>query len=681
MKFSLVFTFTLLTLSLGAFASLENLHAATFCVDNNGDGPATPGNCPVDCAGQDGSCTLRDAVAAANANGGTDEVQIPSGTFTLSETNAAITVDTDMNIAGAGMTETIIQWDTATVNTDRERIFTVDDSTVTISDLTLQNGSTGNGGGAVQTINASNLTIRNTLFQNNESRDSDGGALDNDDSSSTTIENSIFQNNFSTASVPGNDADAGAINNDDGCEMLIRNSQIINNNAGDDAGGIDNDTNAVLVIESSTISGNTATNNGGGIVTEGELFLTDSTVSGNMALGDDADDEGQAGGILVEEQDGSGELFATNVTVSGNSATNMGGGILQEGCGPFTMLNNVTVTDNLADSDNNMTGEGGGIVLFFDFCNTGGPSTNFEVRNSLIAGNRGPATSVDCYTDNSFNSLGYNLIGNTGSMDECNGFTDGTMGDQVGSAGMPIDPVIDVLANNGGPTQTHLLLTGSPAIDMANPAGCEDALDAPLTRDQRGVTRPLDGLGDGTAVCDIGALEVSRTDLQLSKLADPGEVEAGNTLTYSITVLNNGPEVAPNTMITDTLPPQVTFVSASSQCTEAGGTITCDLGDINAGDQVQVNITVTASNVASVTEFTNTATVVFSGLDPTPENNTDSATVLVISGGGGGGFFVFGSGCQLQALGATKSSVPFYLIFLALVSLGWAWRRSLPKNP
>src|SRR4029453_8679444 len=54
------------------------------------------------------------------------------------------------------------------------------------------------------------------------------------------------------------------------------------------------------------------------------------------------------------------------------------------------------------------------------------------------------------------------------------------------------------LANYGGPTETHILVTGSPAIDAGR--SCP-----PPNTDQRGVTRPKDGNGDTTAVCDIGS--------------------------------------------------------------------------------------------------------------------------------------------------------------------------------
>src|SRR4029434_3974851 len=70
------------------------------------------------------------------------------------------------------------------------------------------------------------------------------------------------------------------------------------------------------------------------------------------------------------------------------------------------------------------------------------------------------------------------------------------------------DPRLGPLQNNGGPTQTHALLSGSPAIDAGNPNGCRDQFGVLLTTDQRGLPRStLDGNRDGTARCDIGAVE------------------------------------------------------------------------------------------------------------------------------------------------------------------------------
>src|SRR5262249_31099524 len=95
-----------------------------------------------------------------------------------------------------------------------------------------------------------------------------------------------------------------------------------------------------------------------------------------------------------------------------------------------------------------------------------------------------------------------------------------------GPGDLTVDPakvfttVLGPLQNNGGQTETHALLPGSPAID-AGDAVCTDANGAPLTTDQRGKPRPVDGNGDGTRACDIGAFEFFPTVNNLVTLA-PG---------------------------------------------------------------------------------------------------------------------------------------------------------------
>ena len=68
-------------------------------------------------------------------------------------------------------------------------------------------------------------------------------------------------------------------------------------------------------------------------------------------------------------------------------------------------------------------------------------------------------------------------------------------------------PQLGPLQNNGGPTQTHALLSGSPAIDGGNPNGCRNQFGVLLLKDQPGLRRTVDGNRDGTARCDIGAVE------------------------------------------------------------------------------------------------------------------------------------------------------------------------------
>ena len=172
-----------------------------------------------------------------------------------------------------------------------------------------------------------------------------------------------------------------------------------------------------------------------------------------------------------------GTLSLTNSTVSGNHAGAAGGGILNAGTGTLTLTNS-TVSGNHANN-------GGGIW-------NGGDVT---LVNTIVAGNSAP-TNPDA--QGGFTSQGHNLIGDTQGS---SGWVDSDL--------LDVDPLLGPLQNNGGTTETHALLPGSPAIDSGTNTGCP-------TTDQRGVARPNDGDKNGTAICDIGSFEVDTTAPKVS---------------------------------------------------------------------------------------------------------------------------------------------------------------------
>jgi uncharacterized repeat protein (TIGR01451 family) len=183
----------------------------------------------------------------------------------------------------------------------------------------------------------------------------------------------------------------------------------------------------------------------------------------------------------------------------------------------------------------------------------------------------------------------------------------------------PLDAILDPLADNGGPTQTHALVTGSPAVDAAGP-GCP-----PPNTDQRGVSRPQG------AACDIGSFELEQApptavDLSVSKTDSPDPVTEGEELTYTVAVTNSGPNDATGVTLTDTLPDNVLFVSASAGCTEGGGTVTCNIGDLTSTNSAAVEIVVTPDQVGNIE---NTATVTGTERDPITANNTDTEQTTV----------------------------------------------------
>ena len=199
------------------------------------------------------------------------------------------------------------------------------------------------------------------------------------------------------------------------------------------------------------------------------MHVTRSTLNGNEAAT-------WGGGIYNQWV-----VNISNSTVSDNLASE-GGGLLSY-CNGDVAVNNSTFTANRAKT----SGGGGGIVSGGDGCS----SNKSTISNTIVSGNvkNGTSTADDLAllfgTTNTFQSDGYNLIGTMGS-----GISFAGTGDQTNEN----DPKLESLANNGGDTKTHALMSDSLAIDNG------ECSSGPAT-DQRGEARPQDD------TCDIGAYE------------------------------------------------------------------------------------------------------------------------------------------------------------------------------
>jgi hypothetical protein len=234
---------------------------------------------------------------------------------------------------------------------------------------------------------------------------------------------------------------------------------------------------ATLNLHNSTVSGNVATFSGSGIHNAGFgegaaiLDVANSTISGNTAPGD-------GGGIYNDGQTGNATLHITNSTLSGNSVNGLGGGIYNDGFAEGTVLLNIS---NSTLSANLATQGGGGVYNQGTF----GSATLSLANTILNAGALGQNIVNDSGT---VTSLGYNL-----SSDDGGGFLTGP-GDQINT-----NPLLGPLQDNGGPTFTHELLKGSPAIDAGDPG-----FTPPPLYDQRGP----DFFRVRNGRIDIGSFEV-----------------------------------------------------------------------------------------------------------------------------------------------------------------------------
>jgi len=251
-----------------------------------------------------------------------------------------------------------------------------------------------------------------------------------------------------------------------------------------------------VVIERSSITG--SAHAGVYVCCRGSVSIVDSTISGN-----------QAGGVVAAGNNSRAKVTVVGSTISGNSTAGSGGGIRTANGGANLKVIRSTISGNTASGDGGgiylnanefrrstlrlesstvagnsaaISGGTGGIVSEF-----GGGTGNFvRIDNSIVADNLSDA-APDCRLE----AGGLSTVGTT-SLIETPCPEPPTL--SGGAALLSGDPVLAPLADNGGPTETHALLAGSPALAaQTKGALCK-------VPDQRGVTR--------IAPCDLGAYEL-----------------------------------------------------------------------------------------------------------------------------------------------------------------------------
>jgi hypothetical protein len=450
-----------------------------------------------------------------------DTISAAAGTYVEN-----LTISKNLTLKGENMGSTILDGNAA------DRVLYVQfNTTVSLSELTIQNGATtGDGGAGI--FNNGALTLDHVMVSNNHAAggmtvyDSGGGITNN---GTLTLTSSFVSNN--SAENWG-----GALYNKPGTTATIIDTTIANNQAAEAGGGVYNaadltfthveiDANissnlgggvqnagASCDLTDVSFAGNTAVNGGGLYNIQSDVALTRAIFSGNTCSGAGGamwNDEsttalkdvtfignlGTNGGGAIFNQNTS-NLTLSNVTFDGNATNVFGGAILTQES--VVDLTNVTFSNNHARMF-----YGGGLSVFAGSTvnlmnvtfsgnsasagaalHTGGSPATVNLTNTIVANS---SSGGNC--SGTFVSLGHNL-----DSDNTCGFSV-ALKDQIG-----VDPLLSQLADNGGFTRTMALAKKSPAIDKGADNGCP-------SKDQRGKSRPIDGDKMGAATCDIGAFE------------------------------------------------------------------------------------------------------------------------------------------------------------------------------
>ena len=509
---------------------------------------ATTGDDNNHCLSLENAClTIQAAIDKAGVNG---SIFIAAGTYDGFWITTENGIDRHLQLIGAGPDETIIDGNySGTVIVNNEATTTLDSMTIKhgSSFVHFPNDRTAETGGGIFN-RAGYLVINNSHIIDNEEKgvtNTQGGRL--------LITNSTIANNQSS----------GVHIRDEGNIVDISNSLIFNNGR--------YGVSLWSVSESSITNSNIYSNGWGGIFSRrSEYSLSDSKISGNGTreqmpanggliiqlssvtitrsfISDNTSNDAPGAGLHIECD--FNQIQISDSTISGNQTNAGGGGIYNRGC--LILMRNVTISGNIAGSGGSAISNGSDQIM-----------GSITISHSTITGNlSGDAGAGIKSTDGSEVIIINSIVAFNGNTN-CNGNvlsggfnleSNDTCGFNAPGDLTNTDPLLGPLADNGGGTDTHGLMPGSPAIDTAGDANC-------LPADQRGVGRP-----QGQA-CDIGAFESEELRAEglptIPVTIQPQEQESECTVTVRTNLFcRPGPGYAPSDSFT---PGQSTTAYAQS---------------------------------------------------------------------------------------------------------------------
>ncbi|HLO30651.1 MAG TPA: choice-of-anchor Q domain-containing protein [Anaerolineales bacterium] len=413
-----------------------------------------------------GTGSLRQAVIEATSGATIRFAPALSGQTILLASEIAI--DKSLTIDGSGLNPRV-----EVSGGDAVKIFVIGegygihDLNVVLRSLILKNAkgigtSYYNTGAAILMASSNALTVEDLTFMAN-SAVGEGAAINS--GGTVTVLNSEFISNSSQNS-------GGAISISATGRLTIKNSSFRNNSARYSGGAVAVHANWLLAVENATFDSNTAMSGGAIVVTNPSITgiavdvdIRNSLFARNTASSSSGSSVGGAIDFITGTEDAPAMVLENN-TFFANHSTGMGGAIYTEAS---IILRNNTFSENAADSMGNP-----GASLYLR-----PPFVDASIDNNIFANN---TRGGEC---GKFSALNLFITGNGNLVED---------GSPACVPTVIADPKLELLADNGGPTQTLAVLPGSPAIDAGDDTSC------PKT-DQRGVARPQG------SHCDIGAYE------------------------------------------------------------------------------------------------------------------------------------------------------------------------------
>jgi hypothetical protein len=363
-----------------------------------------------------GPGSLRQALADANDNATIDFAV----TGTIALTTGELLVDRSITISGPGAENLAVN------GNGKSTVFHIAPcETVTISGLTISNGYTTESGGGIHNDHAA-LTLNNCRITGNAAAGNIGGGIYNDAESQDNVFYATLEVNNSSIT---DNSGGGIYNNAEG-------------------GGV-----ATLDITDSTLSSN---NSGLAIYSHGwscifcgngtaTVRITNSSITGN------------SGGAIYSDTRAGGGVSLLSSTVSENSGVAVYGGTFAN-----ILVSNSTISENSGGGLYNISESSGSSVYDSTMSNNGtelsGEGGAFLSMENTVFNVSPGGHSIISDGFGTINSIGYNI-----SSDDGGGYLTGP-GDQIN-----VDPLLGPLQDNGGPTFTHALLPGSPAINAGDP--------------------------------------------------------------------------------------------------------------------------------------------------------------------------------------------------------------------